>query len=243
MRSTHQSKKQYNGSYAQQQPSIKSYFSVVQSCSITDHTSAKTTNLENRYSPPAVPEHIASDLLNVGMRVRKSIPEGYKTEPRYTIHTRRPAMTVTKSNRDILPISYTPVMKSNYTRQELAPFCGLNKTGGLAQQDVSPDEDDMPCLSSQASTITNVSVSDNPKGKRRFVEEDDDYLSDEDVVTTLAPLCQRSIMPTRSRATFAPKPANKPRDVVTISEFIVDDFEEAGFLVGQCSDEEVMDYE
>ncbi|QSS65354.1 ribonucleotide reductase inhibitor domain-containing protein [Histoplasma capsulatum] len=78
------------------------------------------------HSPaPVLPHKVQSSLLTVGMRVRKSVPEGYKT-------------TATKSAFHIShtgsssTISPTRTMSTSYA--ELAPFCGVLKTGNLAVQ-------------------------------------------------------------------------------------------------------------
>ncbi|OJD24044.1 hypothetical protein ACJ73_04594 [Blastomyces percursus] len=66
------------------------------------------------HSPvPSLPHKVQSSLLTVGMRVRKSVPEGYKT---------------TTATKTVFHISHT----TSYA--ELAPFCGVLKTGNLAVQ-------------------------------------------------------------------------------------------------------------
>ncbi|KAI4188509.1 MAG: hypothetical protein L6R41_002109 [Letrouitia leprolyta] len=68
----------------------------------------------------ALPTSIQASLLNVGMRIRKSVPEGYKTK-----------------RSDLVPeSSKTPRLRhassTGYT--ELVPFCGMVKTGGYDVQ-------------------------------------------------------------------------------------------------------------
>jgi len=98
-------------------------------------------------------------------------------------------------------------------RKELTPFCGILKTGGLAQRRPSidefavPDEDDVPFFSSQGSTISDVSVTSNGNGhrnKRRFDGEEE--VQEDDVMVSRAALdfwheeeiSPRSMMPVDS---------------------------------------------
>ncbi|KAI9838114.1 MAG: hypothetical protein M1819_006270 [Sarea resinae] len=104
-----------------QQPDITSYFSRSTSSSTRGST---PIILPDRSSPlPAAP--IQSSLLNVGMRVRKSVPDGYRT---------------TKASRKMLSKSVAPPVtvgaaqtssrNAPTSRAELTPFCGILKTGG-----------------------------------------------------------------------------------------------------------------
>ncbi|KAK0944280.1 hypothetical protein LTR48_001057 [Friedmanniomyces endolithicus] len=112
--SSHVRKRQY-------QPSIKSYFS--------DHTGVSQTS-RSPLSPPLDAATQAS-LLSVGMRVRKSVPEGYKTHKTvglegFPFPSTAPAIASApsrSSHNDTAAIS-----------RGLMPFCGLHKTGGLAYQ-------------------------------------------------------------------------------------------------------------
>lgn len=123
------------------------------------------------------------------MRVRKSVPEGYKTGS-YS------AFTLFADDAPAIHKSTTPV-KSQARARELTPFCGILKVGGLAQQqqysggfDMAGDsfgvdeeeEDDMPALS-QSSTVSNDSAVLCGERKRRgaFDEDDDDGEEDEKV--------------------------------------------------------------
>ncbi|OJD22185.1 hypothetical protein ACJ73_06470 [Blastomyces percursus] len=71
------------------------------------------------HSPvPSLPHKVQSSLLSVGMRVRKSVPEGYKT---------------TTATRTVFHIPHTG-SPSTTSYAELAPFCGVLKMGNLAVQ-------------------------------------------------------------------------------------------------------------
>ena len=89
------------------QPSIPSSFSFSSSQSQSPST-------------PLLPPSIQSSLLNLGMRIRKSVPEGYKTVPKHN-----PTASQT--------LPHTPLRQYNKS-QELSPFCGLHKIGNLYSQ-------------------------------------------------------------------------------------------------------------
>ncbi|TKA63902.1 hypothetical protein B0A55_10943 [Friedmanniomyces simplex] len=110
---THIRKRQY-------QPSITSYFN--------GHTEPSQTSR----SPLSPPLDYATQvsLLSVGMRVRKSVPEGYKTHKTlgvdgFPFPSTAPATTSSTPSRQ----SRNSTTASS---RELTPFCGLHKIGGLA---------------------------------------------------------------------------------------------------------------
>ncbi|KAH7389926.1 ribonucleotide reductase inhibitor-domain-containing protein [Pyrenochaeta sp. MPI-SDFR-AT-0127] len=81
---------------------------------------------------PQVPGHVQADLLSVGMRVRKSVPEGYKTQKMSAL----PSIQTTLSKPAVLDALETkpprdPVPDDFVHQRELLPFCGLHKIGGL----------------------------------------------------------------------------------------------------------------
>lgn len=108
-----------------------------------DHTNTSSstgtniTQADRTLSPP-LPDSVQSSLLTVGMRIRKSVPEGYKTvlakayEPQYSA----------------LVSANAPQISA-----ELAPFCGLHKIGGLAVQPI-PRTATTSVVSSAQSSIT-----------------------------------------------------------------------------------------
>lgn len=81
---------------------------------------------------PALPAETQSNLLNVGMRVRKSVPEGYKTGNAYSAFDLFNDLGTTKVSASA-PISRAP-SSSCPSQRELLPFCGINKIGGLSSQ-------------------------------------------------------------------------------------------------------------
>lgn len=119
---------------------------------------------------PALPSTVQANLLSVGMRVRKSVPEGYKT-------TGTSAFKLWTDNAPA-PTTATRRAANKASSRELLPFCGINKVGGLdtqpefEQEDHVPDVDAIPELSmSQEST---ESVDSNETYRKRFFEDDDE---------------------------------------------------------------------
>ncbi|KAK4139119.1 uncharacterized protein C8A04DRAFT_16141 [Dichotomopilus funicola] len=110
---------------------------------------------------PAVPAQIQTDLLNVGMRVRKAIPEGYKTGTAYSAFTLWAEDNATKNTADdAQPSSAPSSVPYNSSMRELEPFCGLNRVGGLAFQpayDSSSNGDGNPGLTSSQDTVSSSS--------------------------------------------------------------------------------------
>ncbi|KAF1927186.1 uncharacterized protein M421DRAFT_6378 [Didymella exigua CBS 183.55] len=92
---------------------------------------------------PAVPDSVQSSLLSVGMRVRKAVPEGYKTPKsvlpslQSSTTSQTPLRRPQSAFRDVHPaleIPHDTRAPSLQHQRELLPFCGLNKIGGYAEQ-------------------------------------------------------------------------------------------------------------
>lgn len=93
-----------------------------------------------------LPGSVQSDLLSVGMRVRKSVPEGYKTHKTVSLPTiqttlsvspnRASTTTMTTDEYSVKP-PREPVPAHVQHQRELLPFCGLQKIGGYAEQPVT----------------------------------------------------------------------------------------------------------
>ncbi|EME47147.1 hypothetical protein DOTSEDRAFT_69190 [Dothistroma septosporum NZE10] len=169
--SSHIRKRQYQPST---QTRLSSYFSRDAIPSIQQSESLS----------PVLPADTAASLLSVGMRVRKSVPEGYKTHktlgsPGFPFPSTAPP-TFSAPSRP----AYSPMQT-----QELTPFCGLHKIGGLAAQDIPSsapaimkvddgDEYDVPALStSQGSFVSTQSSSataarSSAEGKKRTYEDE-----------------------------------------------------------------------
>ncbi|KAK8016114.1 ribonucleotide reductase inhibitor [Apiospora rasikravindrae] len=140
-----------------------------------------------------------ANLLSVGMRVRKAVPEGYKTG------TYSAFALWDEADNEMAGAGAGDTGRSRAnavsTPRELLPFCGINKVGGLGTQpstetfsfnatapvhqtairpaDAMDSSDELPGLTmSQESTGSNDSVSSGVTGartrKRFFVEDEDD---------------------------------------------------------------------
>ncbi|RFU28150.1 hypothetical protein B7463_g8183, partial [Scytalidium lignicola] len=181
--------------YAGSQPAITSYFS---SAPQSKSTTTPSTQASSPASFPELPATVQSNLLSVGMRVRKSVPEGYKTGSAYSAFSIFTDSTPVNAQLHNTPPSAIenndpPILAARKPRRsgitELTPFCGILKVGGLSQQwcvdepTVLEDEEDtdevndVPFLSSQGSTISTLSVGSvacNVTNKRRYPGEDDE---------------------------------------------------------------------
>lgn len=132
------------------QPSISNYF----------HPLQRSDGPSLSQSPAAViAASVQASLLNVGMRVRKAVPEGYK---------RTPASSKLKYEERSLSRSVPPLTQTRTA--ELAPFCGIHKIGGYACQELQNtnngaqgmEEDIGYPLSSQESWDSSISTGSIP---------------------------------------------------------------------------------
>ncbi|KAF7956064.1 hypothetical protein EAE96_004985 [Botrytis aclada] len=180
--SARQAKRPYAGSQSQ----ITSYFTP-------GTTSLPAPPPPSQYQPPTLPNPIQSSLLSVGMRIRKSVPEGYKTGSYSAFNLFSDTTPATKPNFTSAPPSSTsaaPKYKGTRPRagiRELTPFCGLMKVGGMSVQGYNEsgeaieddDEEDYEGRiwdSSQESMLSNDSTGSYGGGngaKRRFVDEEE----------------------------------------------------------------------
>ncbi|GAP86601.1 putative ribonucleotide reductase inhibitor [Rosellinia necatrix] len=94
-----------------------------------------TTHRPDSATTPEIPASVQANLLSVGMRVRKSVPEGYKTgsygvfalwdEGDADVSAKMGEGQRSRANAFSAP-------------RELLPFCGIHRVGGL---DTQPDTD------------------------------------------------------------------------------------------------------
>ena len=164
---------------------------------------------------PVIPSNIQANLLSVGMRVRKSVPEGYKTVGTsafklWTDNTKPSAMA-------------TPVTTRTASR-ELLPFCGINRVGGL---DTQPDfeYDEVPGLHEVPElTMSQESVESNGPSRKRFFEENETEDSD---IQTRTRANSRVLAVPRSRARKSTAFEGADQENMAVDN----DFEDAEFLV------------
>ncbi|KAH6885336.1 ribonucleotide reductase inhibitor-domain-containing protein [Thelonectria olida] len=170
--STPRTKRQFAGASADPaQRQITSFFN--KSAAHTPTTNGAVSR------QPDLPSSVQANLLSVGMRVRKSVPEGYKTTgpSAFKLWTDNSPLPTTTSTTTRAPT------KAN--SRELLPFCGINKVGGLATQpefeqdeidelDWVPALDSIPELTMSQESADSVGSSLDSSRKRIFNEEDDE---------------------------------------------------------------------
>ncbi|KXJ94194.1 ribonucleotide reductase inhibitor-domain-containing protein [Microdochium bolleyi] len=111
---------------------------------------------------PSLPASVQSNLISVGMRVRKSVPEGYKTGTYSAFSLWDDASTTRKTTPTPTYTAAAPSSPERHrsranafsTPRELLPFCGIHRVGGL---DVQPGWE-----SANAFSIVASSNNDNP---------------------------------------------------------------------------------
>jgi hypothetical protein len=193
----------------QYQPSIDSFFQR------NSQNSNAASSPSYQISPlsPALPAETQSSLLSVGMRVRKSVPEGYKTHKTMPAEGYPFPSTAPANAAPTRPI-YTSVNSS----RELAPFCGLHKIGGFSSQDSfaappssappafptrTEGHNSVPSLSMSQSTISStqssvVSRMAPQKSNKRFYDEEiednlDAYFDEVEAEEPMTPVEGRQI--------------------------------------------------
>ncbi|KAK4250891.1 ribonucleotide reductase inhibitor-domain-containing protein [Corynascus novoguineensis] len=143
-------KRQFAGAASDpSQRSITSFFMRTSSSTTAADVASKTAS-HGALSGPVIPPQVQTDLLNVGMRVRKAIPEGYKTGSAYSAFTLWDESTGDPVKPQ--PTATTSSAAFTSTIRELEPFCGLNKVGGLAFQ---------PAYHPNSRSVTTTSVADD----------------------------------------------------------------------------------
>lgn len=188
-------------------------------------------------SPP-LPADTQASLLSVGMRVRKSVPEGYKTHKTlgtagFPFPSSAPAA-----------ISTADLESSNVSAsRELAPFCGLHKVGGWAEQHPSfapavfelDHENTMPELSMSQSTLYSsqgsfmtAEYAGAGLGRMKKRRYEDDTEADMDAIfDELGDMEEERV---RARVIAQPRSSSKRATADGVHRGASGDFEEAPFL-------------
>ncbi|KAG5922378.1 hypothetical protein E4U42_005492 [Claviceps africana] len=128
---------------------------------------------------PLLPSSVQANLLSVGMRIRKSVPEGYKTCA--------PSAFALWTDHSTPAASAPSLARRGAPSNELVPFCGINKIGGLgiqpnpARDDDSdyasddqlhlPYEDSVPELTLSQESVESTAP-DPPSRKRLYTENE-----------------------------------------------------------------------
>lgn len=195
-------KRQFAGSASDpSQRHITSFFSTSDALNDSSASACARAGAEASLpSRPVLPPDTQSHLLNVGMRVRKSVPEGYKTGSysAFSLWSDNDALKMNHTSAP--PPALLRAPSSTASQRELLPFCGINKVGGLSSQpDSVPDApavlvprlqlgsvpgiDDVPSLTSSQGSIDSNSgqpaltintASAASRTKKRVYSEDED---------------------------------------------------------------------
>ncbi|KAH5173235.1 hypothetical protein HBH68_198220 [Parastagonospora nodorum] len=113
------------------QPAITDFFPIDESFDSDAPSHNDITTPDRPTLAPHVPGAVQADLMQVGMRVRKSVPEGYKTHANKMMALPSISTTMTST----MTLTPPPTNPANVVHQrELLPFCGLHKIGGFADQ-------------------------------------------------------------------------------------------------------------
>ncbi|KAK4074514.1 uncharacterized protein Triagg1_5110 [Trichoderma aggressivum f. europaeum] len=118
---------------------------------------------------PELPANVQANLLSVGMRVRKSVPEGYKTIDLAKASSSPNGVAIKDLRRS--------AVMAKQVSNELLPFCGINKVGGMDTQPAShfmdedvPALDNIPELTMSQESMDSVVDSESSR-KRAFYDE------------------------------------------------------------------------
>ncbi|KAL6866765.1 ribonucleotide reductase inhibitor domain-containing protein [Trichoderma novae-zelandiae] len=190
-------------------------------------TSSTSNNTPEPALRPVLPANVQANLLSVGMRVRKSVPEGYKTTGSGMLVWNDAKSGGAPGARASAAVAARPVAK------ELLPFCGINKVGGMDTQPESVyeyDDGDVPALDQvpelSMSQESMDSVAESGPSRKRVLDEQDEDISfwgrDGAVAGN-----NRTIAVPRSRM-------KKPSALKAVDQenmVLDDDFEDANFLV------------
>ncbi|KAM0323135.1 hypothetical protein ACHAQA_008985 [Verticillium albo-atrum] len=220
----------------------------------TSSSSASATPPPSSQQLAPIPASVQTNLLSVGMRVRKSVPEGYKTGS-YSAFKLWSDAAIPSSKP--LPAFKAPAQR------ELLPFCGIHNVGGFASQPAPadddydydgsmaevPDIDDVPGLtSSQESVESTVATS-----SRKRIHDDDEENAETESLQVPArfqargswadgDVSPRSLTPVgwpNARPMAVPRRLGRRKHSTLAhgsEQENVDDFDEADFLVGEGMD-------
>ncbi|UKZ72001.1 uncharacterized protein TrAtP1_012938 [Trichoderma atroviride] len=171
--STPRNKRQFAGAAADPaQRQITSFFAA----QMPNSSSPAAADASSLRAP--LPANVQANLLSVGMRVRKSVPEGYKTTgtSAFKLWTDSTRPGEVKASSQMMSTG----KPASAVSRELLPFCGINKVGGLDTQpefvyddgDIEvPALDEIPELSMSQESTDSV---ENGLSRKRFYDEQDD---------------------------------------------------------------------
>ncbi|OPB45328.1 ribonucleotide reductase inhibitor [Trichoderma guizhouense] len=178
---------------------------------------------------PELPANVQANLLSVGMRVRKSVPEGYKTIDLAKTSSSPNSIATKGLRRSAVVAKQVP--------NELLPFCGINKVGGLDTQPESqffdedvPALDNVPELSMSQESMDSV-VDGESSRKRTFYEESPWDIQASEAEYTQPHWNDRPIAVPHSRVKKAFAPSGFEEENMAVDGDEDQDFPDADFLV------------
>lgn len=236
------------------QPSVDSYFHHANNANADANdananeeiNSLGLTPKHDSTSIPTLSPAIQSSLLNVGMRVRKSVPEGYKTCAKSLSSSATDAEHRHRAGTEPWHPRTAAARPS-----ELMPYCGILHVGGHETQPVTVEngwaplefdpDDESDLMSSQESAIESAITSASieplspsipcPRNKKRSLEVLNGCL---DLTSPLCPIGPTRLSDlNRIRRKLQPKTAVRRNLFETDQEYeriVVDDFEDVTFL-------------
>ncbi|PNP58893.1 hypothetical protein THARTR1_01141 [Trichoderma harzianum] len=214
-------KRQFAGAAADPaQRQITSFFTGSPS---TSHPAAPQAPLR-----PELPANVQANLLSVGMRVRKSVPEGYKTIDLAKASSAPNGV----APRDLRRSAAVTKQVSN----ELLPFCGINKVGGLDTQPESPFfDEDVPALDNIPELSMSQESMDSVEGessrKRTFDDNGPWDFETSEAVYTQPGFGNRPIAVPHSQIKKAFAPRGFEQETMALDGDEDEDFPDADFLV------------
>lgn len=171
--STPRSKRQFAGAASDPaQRRITSFFPNNPTGSTT------TTAARGPLNAPILPAKVQSDLLNVGMRVRKALADGGPTSSQKKILPAPGAFHLWHD--DVNSLANKPLATpATYITSggELAPYAGIHKVGGLAVQpgfSVPSSQESMASMTSASEAMGVSAAAVGGNRKRIFDEEEED---------------------------------------------------------------------
>ncbi|GLI81162.1 hypothetical protein PoHVEF18_009534 [Penicillium ochrochloron] len=174
-----------------------------------NHYSASTFS-----ATPVVPARVQASLLSVGMRVRKSVADGYKTQ--LSLNAEKAKTAVVASEPRLAQPYY-----GNTRHAELAPFSGFSKS---AKEPYSINTDDGDAFSlppsSQESITSTASYAGVLNGHKRSFDFEDDVYAYENSGNEIP----------RGRTILSPRRRLLVQHTSNLPKMDLDDFEEASFL-------------
>lgn len=143
-------------------------------------TPSTTTAARGPLNAPILPAKVQSDLLNVGMRVRKALADGGPTSSQKKLPGAPGAFHLWHDDNNPLDNSNKPLpTPATYITSggELAPYAGIHKVGGLAVQpgfSVPSSQESVVSMTSASEAMAVSAAATGGNRKRIFDDEEEE---------------------------------------------------------------------